>query len=267
MAQDYPYPLVTVGGLIVAPDGEILLVESHKWNGCYTVPGGKVEQGETRESAFIREIKEETGLGICNVRFVQTHESIFSPEFKQNKHLIMNDFVADLAPGYAKDQVVLNDEAEKFIWVYPKRAKELKLNQELYKLIDWYLAHVDYHRKDVIGEIGFDGHKVSSFIGVHPHEVITKQDLFVDLRVVYDISKCAVSDRYHDALCYVRLAELCNEVATAKRFHLLEALAHAILLKLKNDYSIRSAWIRIKKPQGLSSAENTVVELQYGESK
>lgn len=267
MAQDYPYPLVTVGGLIIAPDGEILLVESHKWNNCYTVPGGKVEQGETRESAFIREIQEETGLRVCNVRFAQTHESIFSPEFKQNKHLIMNDFIADLAPGCSKDQVVLNDEAEKFIWVRPERAKELKLNRELYKLIDWYLEHTPAHRKVILGKVGFDGHRINSFIGVHPSEMLTKQDLFVDLRVAYDVSNCALSDQYHDALCYVRLAELCDEVAAAKKFHLLEALAYAILLKIKNDYFIHSAWIRIKKPQGLSSAENTIIEMQLGEDK
>lgn len=155
MAQDYPYPLVTVGGLVVAPDGEILLVESRKWNGCYTVPGGKVEQGETRESAFVREIKEETGLAICNVRFVQMHESIFSKEFKGNKHLIMNDFVADLAPGYSKEQVALNDEAETFIWIRPERAKELKLNRELYQLIDWYLANAAPDRKSSQRQIGW----------------------------------------------------------------------------------------------------------------
>lgn len=263
MAQDYPYPLVTVGGLIVAEDGEILLVKSNKWNGCYTVPGGKVELGESREQAFIREIKEETSLSICNIRFVSSCESIFSPEFKQRKHLIMNDFVADLAPGCSKDQVVLNDEAESFIWVRPERAKELTLNRELYKLIDWYLENAVPKPEDIWGEIGFDEHRINCLIGVYPNEAVTKQDIFVDLRVAHDFSKCALTDEYHHALCYVRLADLCTEIAVSRRFQLLESLAYEILLKLKKDYRIPWAWIRIKKPLGLASAENTIVELEY----
>ena len=54
------YPLVTVGGFIVADDGDILLVRSKKWSNCFTCPGGKVELGETRQEAFIREMREET---------------------------------------------------------------------------------------------------------------------------------------------------------------------------------------------------------------
>lgn len=46
MQVEYLYPIVTVGGLIFAPDGEILLVRSHKWNAMYTLPGGKVELGK-----------------------------------------------------------------------------------------------------------------------------------------------------------------------------------------------------------------------------
>ena len=80
-------PLVTVGGLIVAPDGEIFLATSNKWPGLYSLPGGKVELGETRKEAFIREVREETGLKIVNIRNCLVQECIFSEEYSEKKTL------------------------------------------------------------------------------------------------------------------------------------------------------------------------------------
>lgn len=68
-------------------------------------------------------------------------DSIFSPDFKQKRHFVMNDYLAKLAPGYSKKDVVLNDEAEEYFWTSLIKAKSLNLNKELYVLIDWYLAH------------------------------------------------------------------------------------------------------------------------------
>lgn len=146
MANDFPYPLTTVGGLIVAPDGDILLVKSWKWLGCYSMPGGKVEKGETREAAFVREVKEETGLEVRDVQFAMAQDSIFSPEFYKPNHFVMNNFVARLAPGYGKKDVILNDEADEYVWVSPSEARNMSLNKEAYILLDWYLEHEGINR-------------------------------------------------------------------------------------------------------------------------
>jgi ADP-ribose pyrophosphatase YjhB (NUDIX family) len=135
--------LVTVGGLVVAPDGELLIVKSHKWSDTYTVPGGKVEFGETLEHAFKREIREETGLEIVDIQFAQIVESIFSKEFwKKNAHFVMHDYIGKLAPGCRKSDVVLNDEAQSYVWSPPQDALNLNLSQETVLLIQWYLSHV-----------------------------------------------------------------------------------------------------------------------------
>lgn len=137
-----PYPLVTVGALVVADDGDILLVHSPKWKTAYTIPGGKVELGETREMAVIREIWEETGLHITDLQFALVQDSVFSDEFVKPNHFVMNEYIARLSTRSSKESVVLNEEGDSYIWLPPKEAIKLSLNRELYILIDWHLNHL-----------------------------------------------------------------------------------------------------------------------------
>ncbi len=53
-----------VGGLAYDDDGRILLVRrrNEPGRGLWSVPGGRVEPGETDTQAVIREMEEETGL-------------------------------------------------------------------------------------------------------------------------------------------------------------------------------------------------------------
>lgn len=134
-------PLVTVGGLIVASDGEIFLVRSKKWKDLYSIPGGKVEWGETREEALRREVWEETGLKLGQVRFAIVQDCVFSTEFWDKRHFVMNDFVADLHLDYSKESVVLNDEAYDYCWILPADALKLPLHHECRLFIEWYLKH------------------------------------------------------------------------------------------------------------------------------
>jgi ADP-ribose pyrophosphatase YjhB (NUDIX family) len=140
-------PLVTVGGLIVAPDGDVLLVQSHKWSDRFTVPGGKVEYGESREEAFKREVKEEAGLEVVDVHFLMVVDCMNSLEFwKKGAHFVMNDYWARLADGQTKDDVVLNDEAQRYVWTPPHEAFKFPLTRETIVLVNGYLNDVKQTR-------------------------------------------------------------------------------------------------------------------------
>ncbi|MDT7551467.1 MAG: 8-oxo-dGTP diphosphatase [Pseudonocardiales bacterium] len=55
-----------VGGLLYDEEGRILLVRRRNdpGSGLWSVPGGRVEPGETDTQAVIREMAEETGLAV-----------------------------------------------------------------------------------------------------------------------------------------------------------------------------------------------------------
>jgi 8-oxo-dGTP diphosphatase len=64
--QDAARLVPAVGAVVVDPQGRILLVRRARppAQGSWTLPGGKVERGETAEAAIVREVHEETGLSI-----------------------------------------------------------------------------------------------------------------------------------------------------------------------------------------------------------
>jgi len=89
--QEYPEPAVSA--LIVAPTGQILLVQSPKWGGRWSLPAGHVELGERIEDAVVREVKEETGLDVMPVELLAVQEVIFPFEFHERRHFLSIDYL------------------------------------------------------------------------------------------------------------------------------------------------------------------------------
>lgn len=131
--QEYPEP--TVGGLIFNPEGQMLIVKSHKWQGKYTIPGGHVEVGEALKEALHREIKEETGLEVRDLQFLCFQEYIRGSSFWEERHFIFFDYTCH------SDQVEvdLNDEAEEYLWLDPEEALQYPIDDYLRHSIRLYL--------------------------------------------------------------------------------------------------------------------------------
>lgn len=120
--QTFPEP--TVGVFIFNPDDRLLLLKSHKWPGKYVVPGGHVELGERLEDAVLRETKEETGLDVYNLEFINFQEFIYDPSFWKPRHFIFFDYACKTQ----STDVQLNHEAEDHIWVPLEEAAQLPLD-------------------------------------------------------------------------------------------------------------------------------------------
>ena len=131
--QQFPEP--TVGALIFNAQGQMLLVKSHKFNGQYVIPGGHIELGETMEEALRREILEETSLSICDIEFLCVQEFVFDEIFWKKRHFIFLDFICK-----TKDElVVLNDEAQEYLWALLDDCPSLPIEPYTRKTINCYL--------------------------------------------------------------------------------------------------------------------------------
>jgi nucleoside triphosphatase len=132
--QQFPEP--TVGVFIFNQQGKLLLLQSHKWPGAYVVPGGHVELGERLEETAVREAKEETGLDIYDLEFINFQQFIYDPAFWKKRHFIFFDFAARTD----STDVVLNDEAQAYIWIDPQTALELPLDGYTRVSVEKYVA-------------------------------------------------------------------------------------------------------------------------------
>jgi 8-oxo-dGTP diphosphatase len=101
-------------GVIVIKDGKILLGKRKNAHGegawCY--PGGHLEYGESWEECSRREVMEEAGIQIKNLRFGTATNDIFENE---QKHYITICMVADFASGEVR--VMEPHKCEEWRWV------------------------------------------------------------------------------------------------------------------------------------------------------
>ncbi len=115
-----------VAGVVLIKDGKFLLVQEKQpkaykqWN----LPGGKVDKGETIEQAAIREAKEEVGLDVQLVKFLQViHQGIERP--------VIHAYLAEITGG---ELTIPEDELLDSGWFTYDEVKKLDLRNPDYIL-------------------------------------------------------------------------------------------------------------------------------------
>lgn len=106
-------PQVCVGAIAVEDDQILLVRRGHgPAAGEWSVPGGRVEAGETVAEAVVRELAEETGVeGVCD-SLVGWVERI-APE----GHFVILDFAVTVLTGPADSAPRAGDDAVEAAWV------------------------------------------------------------------------------------------------------------------------------------------------------
>jgi mutator protein MutT len=105
-------PVVGVGGVAVV-DGRILMVRRGHGPaaGTWSVPGGRVEVGETLHEAVVREVVEETGIQVVVERFLG-----FAERIADDHHFVLLDF--EVSPLDTEQvEPVAGDDAAEAVWV------------------------------------------------------------------------------------------------------------------------------------------------------
>jgi 8-oxo-dGTP diphosphatase len=113
-------------------DGKVLLVRRARSpaRGFYSLPGGRVEFGESLHTALAREVDEETGLRIDIVGLAGWREVL--PAAAGSGHYVIMSFAA----RWTAREVMLNDEHDDFKWVAPTAFGDLKLTGGLAEVVD-----------------------------------------------------------------------------------------------------------------------------------
>lgn len=118
--------IIPAAGVIIVNDkGQILLVQrGHQPQmGKWTVPGGRLEAGETPEQAAVREAFEETGL---HVRIEREALRVRLPA-GDDREFDVRDFVATVVGG----SLAPGDDAEDARWFSPDQLNSVELTTNL----------------------------------------------------------------------------------------------------------------------------------------
>src|ERR1700753_683032 len=117
---------------VIFREGRVLLVRRARspGKGFYSLPGGRVEFGESLHTALCREVDEQTALQIEIVGLAGWREVL--PGTSGGGHYLIMSFAA----RWTGKEPVLNDEHDDFKWLAPDGLGDLQVTGGLQEVID-----------------------------------------------------------------------------------------------------------------------------------
>lgn len=111
MSDDIPRPIPAVGVVCFNSVGEVLLIQrgTPPRLGEWSIPGGRLEWGETTKAGALRELKEETGIEAELLGLIDVIDGIFTSRShgEVTRHYVLIDYVA----RYISGDVIAGDDA------------------------------------------------------------------------------------------------------------------------------------------------------------
>ncbi len=123
-----------MGAIVVGVDGRMLLIQrAHEpARGCWSLPGGRVEAGESDVEATAREVREETGLDVVVGRFVGTVER----DAPDGSVYEVRDYLCALADPRGATRAVAGDDAADVGWFTADEVSRLHCSPGLLEALD-----------------------------------------------------------------------------------------------------------------------------------
>lgn len=122
--------------------------------GCWSLPGGKIDKGETPEQAVIREVKEETNLTIINPVLILTKEI-------DNGNIYY--FTCQVENKLIEPSIILvNDEHQGYSFMNKEKWSEVPLLLDLDDTIDSIIGDITEMTFDLFPTFGNDHSKYSN---------------------------------------------------------------------------------------------------------
>jgi 8-oxo-dGTP diphosphatase len=120
-ANDVGRRVPCVGAIVHDAAGRILLVRraNDPGRGQWSIPGGRVELGETDAGAVVREVQEETGLGVAVDRLA----GVVERAGPGGVTYVIRDYVCTVTEGVAQP----GDDASEVAWVETHGLADLEL--------------------------------------------------------------------------------------------------------------------------------------------
>lgn len=248
-----PYPIPTVAAMILNPAGEVLLLKSLKWNGLLGLPGGKIDYGERVEDALVREIKEETGLVVYDLRFFIVQELISEVEFVHETHFISVNYIC----RSHSSEIILNKEASDYVWCLPVEALALSINRPTRIMIEQYLQLSG--KEDIIA---IEDLRVNCIVGVHDWERQKEQPVLITVELYVPIGLAATGDDLNQTVNYSTLKQSIQKQVQMGQYQLLETMASALAKMILAEHrSVRGVRVVIKKPRAILEAQWARVDI------
>lgn len=118
-----------VGAIVIDERGRLLLVRrGHEPGaGLWSIPGGRIEAGETDAEALVRELREETGLTVRPGKLAGRVTRPGGP----GTVFDIRDYFAAIADGGETGPLRAGDDAAEARWVHPAEIPELSLTDGL----------------------------------------------------------------------------------------------------------------------------------------
>jgi len=115
MSRQYPTQPIVGAGAVVLDGGAVLLVRrgGEPLAGQWSLPGGRLELGETVEQAIVREVREETSLNVEPLEFLGVYDLIDRDAAGAVRyHYVLVDWICTVSGG----ELRAGDDATEVCW-------------------------------------------------------------------------------------------------------------------------------------------------------